>query len=47
MEMECLVDEHLAEIQIECARPSHSQDVGKIKQLIISTYEHRRSEKLI
>ena len=47
MEMECLVNEHLAEIQKECARPSHSQDVGKIKQLMTSTYEHRRSEILM
>ena len=45
-EIECLVEEHLAELQKKCTRPHKSQDIGKIKQLMISTFEHRRSEIL-
>ena len=40
------MDEHLAELLKECSRPRKSQDTGKIKQLMTSTFEHRRSEIL-
>ena len=45
-EIGCVMDEHLAELLKECSRPRKSQDTGKIKQLMTSTFEHRRSEIL-
>ena len=45
-ENEALFADHLVALKQECSRPPHYQDVETIKQLMISTYEHRRAEIL-
>ena len=45
-ENEAFFADHLVALKQECSRPPNCQDVEKIKQLMISTYEHRRAEIL-
>lgn len=45
-ENEVVIGEHVAELKKECDRPPQRRDVGKVKQLMTSTFEYRRSEIL-
>jgi hypothetical protein len=45
-ENQSFFSDHLAELQKDCSCPPSSQDVGKIKQLMQSTYEERRADIL-
>ena len=45
-ENEAFFADHLVALKQECYRPPICQDAEKIKQLMISTYEHRRAEIL-
>ena len=41
-EKECVIGEHLAELSKECSLPTKNQNIGKINQLMISSFEFRR-----
>ena len=45
-EKESVVAEHLVELRKECSLPTKNQNVGKMNQLMISSFEFRRIEIL-
>lgn len=45
-EKECVIGEHLVELSKECSLPTKNQNIGKINQLMISSFEFRRIEIL-
>ncbi len=45
-ENERIISDHVAELQKECSRPPGNQDVVKVKNLMVVTYEYRRTQVL-
>jgi hypothetical protein len=45
-EKESVIGEHLVELNKECSLPTKNQNIGKISQLMMSSFEFRRIEIL-
>lgn len=43
-ENESFFADHFAALKYECSRPPNAQGAGKIKQMMVSTYEQRQAE---
>lgn len=46
IENERIISDHVAQLQKECSRPLPNQDVVKVKNLMVFTYEYRRTQVL-